>query len=129
MPADRNQSLAEVTACEQLRLQAMLARDALTLANLLDDNLTYVHSTGAIMSKDDYLAHVADPTFRYVAASSEPKATHLLGDCAILIASVTATIEKDGHQIALALTTQSAWRRTGDGWRLIASTAASRATR
>jgi ketosteroid isomerase-like protein len=107
----------------------MLARDALTLANLLDDNLTYVHSTGAIMSKDDYLAHVADPTFRYVAASSEPKATHLLGDCAILIASVTATIEKDGHQIALALTTQSAWRRTGDGWCLIASTAASRATR
>ena len=44
----------------------MCARDVKTLRKLLDDEMTYGHSSGDFQTKDQILKRVANPAFRYV---------------------------------------------------------------
>ena len=55
-----------VAAVEEARCAALCTRDIRTLKKLLDDEITYGHSSGDFQSKDQILERVANPNFRYV---------------------------------------------------------------
>lgn len=48
-----------VDAIEQRRCDATVSGDLFTLASLLDDDLTFVHSSGYIHGKPEYLTFVS----------------------------------------------------------------------
>jgi Domain of unknown function (DUF4440) len=52
-------------AADQARRNAMAADDLEGLAALLADECLYVHSTGAVDTKQSYLAKLADGSIRY----------------------------------------------------------------
>lgn len=55
-----------VTAVEEARCAAMCNRDTKTLSRLLDDDVTYGHSSGDFQDKAAMLARLRNPKFSYL---------------------------------------------------------------
>lgn len=121
MLAEIDQVRDTVLDAERRRLRAMTERDLFALDRLLADDLSYVHSTGAIMSKRAYLDHVADETFLYGPIEAFEVETYVLANAVILIQRNKASIEKAGRRIDLELVVQTVWQGDGERWQLVTS--------
>ena len=109
-----------VRELEEQRYGAMLRADLATLDRLLDDGLTYTHSSGAVDTKASYLAGVRDKTWEYKTISRENervvvRAGFALVFCRLRIElSVRGTPKKvDSHALAV-------WIQDGQQYRLLA---------
>jgi hypothetical protein len=111
---------AVVASREDDRWAALLAGDVDRLDDLLHDRLGYGHSSGARDSKADLIGKVADGSLRYLRVDREVLDTVVVGDTALLVASMSADIELAGRPVALESVTLSVWVRAADGWRLLA---------
>ena len=69
---------------EEQRYRAMLDADVATLDRLLDDGLTYTHSSGVVDTKTTYLAGVRDKTWEYKNISREHERVIDRGSCALV---------------------------------------------
>ena len=85
MPAQADMlSESHVRDLEEQRYRAMLGADLATLDRLLDDALTYTHSSGAIDTKASYMAGVRDKVWEYKSISRENERVVVRGDCALV---------------------------------------------
>lgn len=75
---------AQVLAAERARAEAMTAGDVDALDALLDDECSYVHSTGAIDTKDEYLDRLRTGALVYRTVRISEQEVLELGDgCAV----------------------------------------------
>jgi hypothetical protein len=110
----------DILALEQQRYAAMLAADATTLERLLDEELTYTHSSGVVDTKASYIAGVRDKLWEYKAISRENERAVVRGSCALVFCRlridllVRGTPRKvDSHSLAV-------WAADGPQPRLLA---------
>ena len=75
---------AEVRELEERRYRAMLAADIATLDRLLDDALTYTHSSGVIDTKASYLAGIRDKVWEYKNITRENERLVVRGNAALV---------------------------------------------
>ena len=111
-----------VLAAEQARCAAMLANDGNALAALLDDRLSFHHSSGAVDDKPAYLAKMAAGTISYVSIDwSESKLTALTPGTALLTGRMDTVVNVAGERKDLANRVLEAWARSDDAaWRMVA---------
>ena len=85
-------TVALVEAAEQARCAAMIAADAPTLRGLLADDATWLHSSGALDSRDAFIAAIQTGAARYLTIDRTETAIRLYGDTAVSsgIAGMTA---------------------------------------
>ena len=109
-----------VRELEEQRYGAMLRADLAILDRLLDDGLTYTHSSGAVDTKASYLAGVRDKTWEYKTISRENERVVVRAGCALVFCrlrielSVRGTPKKvDSHALAV-------WIQDGQQYRLLA---------
>ncbi len=110
---------AAVLAAQQSLWRALLRRDTDALQALLDEDLSYVHSTGLVHDRSGYLAYVAQgPTF-LAAGLADPRLT-LAGDLALFEGRLELTLQRaqEPQPQSLAAWATQVWRAGAAGWRL-----------
>jgi len=60
-----------VPESETMRFQAQVSRDTVALADLLSDDLVYIHSNALIETKADFIRSVSGGGIRYMAMQAE----------------------------------------------------------
>jgi ketosteroid isomerase-like protein len=121
---NEDQTLDQIRAMEAERQAAMTAKDTQALNALLDDELTYVHSTGRLMTKAEYLKHVASDDFSYVSITPLAEERHSVTDAMVMfVQQLDSVMQIHGKRIEARLSTVSVWRRAETGWKLVGSAA------
>jgi ketosteroid isomerase-like protein len=113
-------AIAEVRRAERALYDAMIARDLAALDRLLDADLAYVHSTGVSERKADYLAGVRRGDYEYSRIETPDARVRAYADVALVDGVCEMHVGRTGApKDRLRLLVVLAWRRAGDGWRLV----------
>jgi hypothetical protein len=108
-----------VLAAEDARTAAMVAADGQAMRRWLAEDLAYVHSTGAVESRDGLIEAIEGGKLRYLAIEpserrvvfSGPDAAHVIGLARIHARAGPATVDFRARYLAI-------YGRSGGAWRL-----------
>lgn len=112
--------VAEVLRLDQARRQAMLRSDTAVLLDLLDDELTYIHSSGTYDDRDRYLRSLQTGVLRYEAFdASDVRMCVLAADAVLVAGRARIRLALHGRHDQLDNLFTSAWARRPRGWRMV----------
>ena len=111
-----NQKILDI---ETARYAAMLAGDSAALEQLLDEDLLYSHSDGTRDSRDTYLEKVRQGHFLYHAVDHPVEKVIVLGDCAIVVGRMHASVSVAGSKRHINNASLAIYRRVENGWCLL----------
>lgn len=116
MTEDENQ----VCAAEDARYRALLDADVEALSALLHERLSYTHSTGGRDNRASLLAKITEGRLVYREVAHPVDEVTVVGDTAIVVGKMIASIAVDGTEVTLNNAVLSVWVRTPADWRLLA---------
>jgi hypothetical protein len=109
-----------VRELEEQRYGAMLRADLATLDRLLDDGLTYTHSSGAVDTKVSYLAGVRDKTWEYKTISRENERVVVRAGCALVFCRLRIELSVRGTPKKVDSNALAVWIQDEQQYRLLA---------
>jgi hypothetical protein len=118
----------QISALEEERYRAMLAADLATLDRLLDDGLTYTHSSGVVDTKVSYLAGVRDKVWEYKSILREHERVVVRGSCALVFCRLRIDVSVRGTAKKVDSNALAVWVQDGQQCRLLAVHSASAAS-
>ncbi len=113
-------AIAEIKAVEDQRTAAMLALDVEKLDALLDDDLSYMHSSGVTDSKKTYLDGVRGKTWEYKSITREDVRIAVKGDTATVFCHLMLTFHLRGEPRSVDSNALAVWTKASGSWRLLA---------
>jgi ketosteroid isomerase-like protein len=116
MPDD----VSTVLAADDARYQAMIDADLATLDQLLDDRVSYAHSSGVRDTKAEYLEKVRSGYYDYLRIDHPVERVEVVGDTAIVVGRMTADLTVGGTRKVIDNLALAVWARTVGDWRLLA---------
>lgn len=123
----RADDLAAVAAAERARGEALRRADAKSLADLLADDLRYVHSNGRIEDKISIIESLRDGSVSYPQFETmEHHASRVTADVVVLSGKIDQRKVNKGAASEARLFFQSVWRRDGGTWRMVSIQTAQR---
>ncbi len=112
---------AVVRALEAQRVEAVLKADTAALERILGPELTYMHSSGVLDTKESFLASLSSGRMKYEGFDESDLRVRVHGDAAVLTGRVTARVQRGGDHLVLDLALTAVYARAEDaGWRLVA---------
>lgn len=118
--SDSTQEQNAVLAIDQQRTDAQIKQDAAALDRLLGDDLTYVHASGLVQSKADFIADLREGKRVYKAVNNSDVKVRLLQDAAVITAKSEITVSFAGKENALSLQVIEVYAKRHGHWQLIA---------
>jgi hypothetical protein len=112
--------VAAVLAAEDSRYQAMIDTDMPTLDRMLDDRLSYAHSSGARDTKAEYLEKVRSGYYKYLTIDHPVERVEVIGDTAMVIGRMTSDLTVQGIAKTIDNLALAVWVRADGDWRLLA---------
>ena len=111
---------APVLAAEDARFAAMIGGNAAELDQWLADDLQYVHSTGQVESREQFLASIAGGAFRYLEIAPLERQVVTLGDNSALVRGhARFQVIAGGNRLDLEIRYLAIYGLGSDGhWRL-----------
>ncbi len=101
---------------EDRRLAAMVAADVETLDGILADDLSYVHTTAAIDTKESLTSGLASGRLDYESITPSGRAVRTHGDCALVRGQ--AHVHVNGNHFTLEFSV--VYVKPGDDWQMTA---------
>ena len=98
----------------------MIDADLPTLDRLLDDRVSYAHSSGVRDTKAEYLEKVRTGYYVYRRIDHPVERVEVVGDTAIVVGRMTADLTVDGTPKIIDNLALAVWARTAGDWRLLA---------
>jgi ketosteroid isomerase-like protein len=111
---------AAVLAAEDRRYRAMVETDLVALDQLLDDRLSYAHSSGARDTRDEYVAKVRSGYYDYLRIDHPVERVEVIGDTAMVVGRMTCDLTVQGTPKTIDNLALAVWVRTAGEWRLLA---------
>jgi ketosteroid isomerase-like protein len=110
---------AAVLAAEDRRYRAMIETDLATLDRLLDDRVSYAHSSGVRDTKAEYLEKIESGYYDYARIDHPVERVDVVGDTALVVGRMTADLTVQGTPKTLDVLALAVWTRTTGDWQLI----------
>jgi ketosteroid isomerase-like protein len=108
-------------AMEAERFRLTEAGDVDAIEKMLDDELSYCHTTGRCESKAEYLANLRSGRTKYHKIEVVGSRVRHYGDLAILNGRITIDVEAGGQSVqGLKMSYTDVYRRVGNQWRMVA---------
>jgi hypothetical protein len=120
MSAHQALSEADVRALEEQRYRAMLGADLATLDRLLDDALTYTHSSGVVDTKASYMAGIRDKVWEYKHILRDNERVVVRGEAALVFCRLGIDLLVKGAPRKVQSNALAVWVREGGQCRLVA---------
>lgn len=113
------QSSTEVLAAEDARFAAMLRADTTALARMLADDLVYVHSSGRVETKAQFLTAVGSRGIEYLTfVPMERRVTLVAHDVALVTARANARVAVAGQPTDYDVRYIAVYSRVDARWQL-----------
>lgn len=109
-----------IRTLEEQRYAAMLAGDVATLEELLDDALTYTHSSGIVDTKASYVAGVRDKVWEYKTIARENERVVIRGGCGLVFCRLRIDLNVRGAAKQVDSHALAVWVEDGGRTRLVA---------
>jgi ketosteroid isomerase-like protein len=117
-----------VRKLDRARVSAMLKGDVEAVASYLDNDLIYIHSSGVVDTRTSYLESLSKGKFVYEAIDLIREYHVGGGDFVVLVQILSVKIRVGSTPAQQReVTANSVWRRSRQGWKLIAMQATPRA--
>ena len=110
----------QVRGLEEQRYAAMLAGDVATLEKLLDDALTYTHSSGVVDTKASYIAGVRDKVWEYKTIARDDERVVIRGGCGLAFCRLRIDLNVRGASKKVDSNALAVWVEDGGQTRLVA---------
>jgi hypothetical protein len=110
----------KVLELEEQRYRAMRAADLATLDRLMDDELTYTHSSGVVDTKATYLAGIRDKVWEYKSIARDNERVIIRGNCALVFCRLRIELAVRGTPKKVDSNALAVWIRDGQHARLAA---------
>jgi ketosteroid isomerase-like protein len=111
---------AELRAVEDRRYQAMIRGEAGALDKLLADDLVYVHSSGSVETKTEFLDTLRSGRLRYKRIAPEDVRVKLSGNLALVTGRSSIDVEREGKPQSFRVRFTAAYEKASGSWRLAA---------
>ena len=109
-----------VLTIDQERTDAQIKQDAATLDRLLGDDLTYVHASGLVQSKAEFIADLKSSKRVYKSVINSDVNVRLLQDAAVITAKSEISVSFEGKENDLSLQVIEVYAKRNGRWQLIA---------
>jgi hypothetical protein len=113
-------SEAALRAAELKRFEANVNADARVLGELLDDGLEYVHSNGALDSKQSFIESLTTGRRDYASTEARIETIRILGDVAIIRGTAKVTVIDAGTSRDLHIGYTDVWVWKDNRWQMTA---------
>jgi uncharacterized protein (TIGR02246 family) len=110
----------DVAAAEKKRFAAMIAGDLDTLGALLADDLTYVHSSGRVDSKAQFLDSLRTGRQKYFEIAPEDTSVRVFGDTAVSTGRSAMHVSAGGQDMRFRIQFTDVWVRRNGRWQMVA---------
>jgi ketosteroid isomerase-like protein len=119
--ADTAQIANGVLKAEDSRFEAMVLADTARLKTTMAEGLTYVHSSGRLETRTEYLTAVASGALQYQEFTVRKRYVHVLGPEAAAVAGLAhARATAGGRPIDVDVRYLAVYQRVAGQWRLLA---------
>jgi ketosteroid isomerase-like protein len=108
-----------VLAAEALRCKALMNDDAAQVEQLFADDLVYVHTSGVVHDKSQYLIYAAN-VVRYLDVTRDQLQVRVYGDIAVMTGFQVTTLCKRADEVTVrgeGFVTQ-VWVQNPHGWQI-----------
>lgn len=116
----RDDAASVLLAADAARSAAMVTADVATLGRLLGDDLTYVHSTGAVDTKARLIERLREHELRYVSITRQESQVRLYGTTGVIVGIAQLQVEKGGDARAMTLRYSATYLHRDGRWQLVA---------
>lgn len=87
----------QILQLEQQRMRAMMDADAETLNRVMADELTYVHTTAALDSKESFICALSSGALNYESITSTESQVRIYGDTAVITGNGDVRVTSRGR--------------------------------
>ena len=110
---------AVASAAERMRI-AMIDPTREALAALVDDNLSYGHSSGKVDNKQSYIDDLLTGRSDFVTIAITDQTVKVVGEIAIVRHALNALLNDAGKPVTVSIKVLAVWQKQGGVWRMIA---------
>jgi len=111
--------IAEIETLEVQRRNALVKKDFASLANLLGDDLLYVHSSAVAEDKALYLKKLTEGLYDYSALKSLRRSHRVLGDIVLVDGDLEIHVRVSGADKVVNSRYLQVWARRAGGWKMV----------
>jgi ketosteroid isomerase-like protein len=111
---------ADVLRADDRRFEAMRKGDWAALDAALADELTYVHSTARLESKDEHIENLRAGKPHYRGIAPRDRTARVRGDVGIVNGVSDMHVERDGKENRFTVRYLAVYAKGGSDWRMIA---------
>jgi len=111
---------AEVRKAQEARFAATLKGDVAALSSLLTDDMTYVHSSAKIETKQEFLDLIKTRYYQYKSIAPRDVTVRFYDQTAIVAGLVDIEVVSGGQLVSPKLRFTEVWVKGTGGWRLAA---------
>jgi len=118
--ADTDKTTEAIVTLDRERADAQVRGDFATLDRVLGDDLTYVHASGLVQSKAEFLADLKSGKRTYTSIKTSEVNVRLLKEAAVVTARSEIRVMHEGKENALSLQVIEVYALRNGNWQLIA---------
>ena len=105
---------------DRARFDAQIKGDVAALSELLSPDLTYVHSTGLLETRDEFIEAIRSGKYKYKQVVVEDLVVREYGDTALVSGKATIDVNSSGNEIHTVLRFLDVWVKRDGKWRMTA---------
>jgi ketosteroid isomerase-like protein len=117
-PTDSKQTVIEI---EKRFNAALLKKDAVTLDELLADDIVHIGFEGQLAGKAEYMAFFKRDIWQYRKYEPSNETVKVVGDVAVVTGRVDRTIVINNVETTGGFAFTHVWSRAGERWRMTSS--------
>lgn len=111
--------IADIETLEVQRRNALVNKDFASLANLLGEDLLYVHSSAVAEDKALYLKKLTEGLYDYSALKSLRRSHRVLGDIVLVDGDLEIHVRVSGADKVVNSRYLQVWARRAGGWKMV----------
>ena len=110
----------EIRQRESRRFEAMVRGDMAALEEILSDDLTYTHASGAHESKTQFLTHLKSSQVKYQSFSPEDMLVRVYGTTGVVTGGAYVEVLVRGERNSFRLRFTDVYVKKDDRWQMVA---------
>jgi uncharacterized protein (TIGR02246 family) len=118
--SDTDEITKAVAALDNERADAQMERDFATLDRILADDLTYIHASGMVQGKTEFIADLKSNKRIYKSIKNSDVNVRVLEGAAVVTARSDLQIVHDGKENDLSVRITEVYAKRNGSWQLIA---------
>lgn len=111
--------IAEIEALEAQRCKALVDKDFARLADMIGEDLLYVHSSAVAEDKALYLKKLTEGHYSYSGLKSLRRSHRVFGDIVIADGDLEIRVQVGGTDKVVNSRYLQVWARRAGGWKMI----------